>query len=594
VSTDGDDAIKEDEMMSTRAKWCGTQALLAVLASFPLLVLPATAHAQPVSIGTLGGDNSNGTAINASGQVVGWSDLATQEQHAFLWTPTAPNGTTGTMVDLGHLGGVYSDAWGINHVGQVVGLTNMPSDGDRAYLWTPTTPNGITGTMVSIGTLGGWSSQGYGINNSGQVVGWSYWTLDPTDGHDNETHAFLWTPTVPNGSAGAMIDLGTLGGTDSQARGISAEGKVVGFASTADGAMHAFLWTPGGTSGPASNPQMQDLGTLPDQASSGAFAVNSAGQVTGFVNFVSGAEHAFLWTPGGTAGPATNPQMEDLGTLGGIASIGTGLTETGAVSGASYLTGDAGAGYDAVIWVPQGANNTSGNWVDAGSLDNVAQTIAWGINASGQVAGWGAVGGGCCTNAFVTAPIGNLAPSASDESISVQQNKSAIVTLTASDPDNDPLTYIILTNPAHGTLTGSGASRTYTPAHGYMGPDSFTFKVNDGQADSNVATVTISVRAPNRAPLAKADAVSLLANQSSITINVLANDSDPDQDPLTITAVAAGKLGTTAIVMVGGAQQVQYAAPAQRPKKASKDSFTYTISDGRGGTATGTVTVTYK
>jgi probable HAF family extracellular repeat protein len=360
--------------------------------------------------------------------------------------------------------------------------------------------------------------------------------------------------------------------------------------------MHAFLWTPGGTAGPASNPQMQDLGTLPDQVNSAAFAVNSAGQVTGFVNFVSGAEHAFLWTPGGTAGPATNPQMADLGTLGGIASIGTGITETGAVSGASYLTGDA--AFDATIWVPQGANNTSGNWVDAGSVGNIGQTIAWGINGFGQVAGWGfgaEFAGVCCvTNAFLTAPIGNQTPSASDKSLSVQQNKSALITLTATDPDNDPLTYIILTNPAHGTLTGSGASRTYTPAHGYMGPDSFTFKVNDGHADSNAATVTISVTAPNRAPMAKADAVTLLANQSSITINVLANDSDPDQDPLTITAVAAGKLGTTAIVMVGGAQQVQYTAPAQRPKKASKDSFTYTISDGRGGTATGTVTVTYK
>jgi probable HAF family extracellular repeat protein len=116
------------------------------------------------------------------------------------------------MIDLGKLGGVYSDAQGINDPGQIVGLTNMPSAGDRAYVWTPTTPNGTTGVMVSIGVLGtGWSSQGNGINNAGQVVGWSYWTNDPTDGHDNEQHAFLWTPAVPNGSTGAMVDLGTLG-----------------------------------------------------------------------------------------------------------------------------------------------------------------------------------------------------------------------------------------------------------------------------------------------------------------------------------------------------------------------------------------------
>ena len=67
------------------------------------------------------------------------------------------------------------------------------------------------------------------------------------------------------------------------------------------------------------------------------------------------------------------------------------------------------------------------------------------------------------------------------------------VPLNATDIDGDPLTYAIVTPPAHGTLSGSGATRTYTPDRHYFGPDSFTFKANDGTADSNVATVSITV-----------------------------------------------------------------------------------------------------
>jgi hypothetical protein len=57
------------------------------------------------------------------------------------------------------------------------------------------------------------------------------------------------------------------------------------------------------------------------------------------------------------------------------------------------------------------------------------------------------------------------------------------------------LTYTIVTPPAHGTISaGTGASRTYTPTTNYVGPDSFTFKANDGFADSNTATVSITVQ----------------------------------------------------------------------------------------------------
>ena len=79
------------------------------------------------------------------------------------------------------------------------------------------------------------------------------------------------------------------------------------------------------------------------------------------------------------------------------------------------------------------------------------------------------------------------------------------ITLTGNDVDGDTLTYDIVDGPAHGQLSGTGANRTYTPDPNYYGPDSFTYKVNDGSLDSNEATVNITVNAVNDAPVAKDD-----------------------------------------------------------------------------------------
>ena len=75
---------------------------------------------------------------------------------------------------------------------------------------------------------------------------------------------------------------------------------------------------------------------------------------------------------------------------------------------------------------------------------------------------------------------------------------------------------------------------------------------------------------------------------------MLANDSDPNDHDLTITAVAQGAPGTAAIVMVGGEPQILYTAPEPRPKRGTRDTFSYTIGDGHGGTSVANVVVTYK
>src|SRR5207247_3677051 len=95
----------------------------------------------------------------------------------------------------------------------------------------------------------------------------------------------------------------------------------------------------------------------------------------------------------------------------------------------------------------------------------------------------------------------NDAPVTQSQSVSVNEDTSIAITLAASDVEGDPLTYSV-TLPAHGTLTGVAPNLTYLGHTNYFGPDSFTFKVNDGQLDSELATVSISVAPVNDPPVA--------------------------------------------------------------------------------------------
>ncbi len=256
---------------------------------------------------------------------------------------------------------------------------------------------------------------------------------------------------------------------------------------------------------------------------------------------------------------------------------------------------------------------------------------------------------------------------------------------------NPTFTSQILSSPSHGVLSGSGLNLTYTPNQDYHGPDSFTFKVNDGSHDSNTSTFTLTVTEVNDAPTANDSALTdedmplnlsatdLTANDSagpadeslqtltvisvaatanshgsvsinngiityipeanyhgaasftymvcdngttngapdsqctsatvnitvnsvndnpvavddsattnedtSVTVDVVANDTDVDGDSRTLQSVGTAAHGS--VTIVGG--QAQYSPVADFH---GTDSFTYVVSDGHGGTATGTVNIT--
>jgi probable HAF family extracellular repeat protein len=303
-----------------------------VLSVFALSVTTA-AHAASYTItdlGTLGGPESFGTGLNAGGQGAGASYTSGgTAYHTFLWKPTTPNGASGTMTDLGTLGGTESFGNGLNASGQVAGESSTTGDAaTHAFLWKPTTPGGASGTMYNLGTLGGTNSYGYGINAAGQVTGAS-----DTAG-DTASQAFLWKPTTPNGTSGTMYDLGSLGGTESNGSAINASGQVSGSSLTnGDAHFRAFLWKPTLPNGASGT--MYNLGTLGGNESFGG-AINANGQVAGF-SYTTGNSmyHAYLWTP--TSPNGISGTMQDIGTLGGHNSYSYNIGVGGQVVGASEI-----------------------------------------------------------------------------------------------------------------------------------------------------------------------------------------------------------------------------------------------------------------
>src|SRR6185295_6344689 len=159
-----------------------------------------------------------------------------------------------------------------------------------------------------------------------------------------------------------------------------------------------------------------------------------------------------------------------------------------------------------------------------------------------------------------------------------------------TDPDSPNLVAAIASNPQHGTvvLSPTGAF-TYTPAANYTGSDTFTYRANDGVANSNTATVSITVTPVNSAPVAVNDSYST-PKATLLSVNaangVLANDTDADGNPLT-AALASNPAHGTVALSSNGSFTYTPAAGYTGP-----DAFTYRASDGSLSSNTATVSIT--
>jgi probable HAF family extracellular repeat protein len=248
-----------------------------------------------------------------------------------------------TITDLGALPGFpHSFAQGINHSGQVAGFGSVTSGSgpSHAFIYT-------NGTLTDLGTLGGSSSNAYSLNDSGQVAGTS------AVSGDFPSHAFLY-------SGGRMTDLGTLGGRSSIAFSVNNAGQVVGESTLpGDKAVHAFLY---------SNGRMADLGTPASAFLSSARGINNSGLVVGSAFFDGGIQRAVSYS---------NGAWTDLGTLGGRRSEARAVNDRGQiVGGADLATGPS----HAFLY-------QNGVMTDLGTLFGSTSSIADSINSSGTVVG---------------------------------------------------------------------------------------------------------------------------------------------------------------------------------------------------------------
>ena len=176
----------------------------------------------------------------------------------------------------------------------------------------------------------------------------------------------------------------------------------------------------------------------------------------------------------------------------------------------------------------------------------------------------------------------NQAPVAAAQSVGTLENIALPMTLSASDPDGNALTYQIMTGPSKGTLSGSPPNLTYTPAPGVSGTDSFTFRANDGALDSNTATVSIMVTRVNVVPVALAKSVTTAEDsQTSIVLSA----TDADNDPLSFSIVSGPAKGS----LTGSAPNLIYTPNADFN---GADSFTFRVSDGSAMSNTATVSIT--
>ncbi|WP_418338495.1 retention module-containing protein [Pseudomonas citronellolis] len=187
----------------------------------------------------------------------------------------------------------------------------------------------------------------------------------------------------------------------------------------------------------------------------------------------------------------------------------------------------------------------------------------------------------------ITVTAVNDEPVTADNSNTTAEDTAVSGQVVASDVDKDPLTYTLKpgSEPQHGTLVldSSNGKYTYTPDHDYNGNDSFTVVVSDGQGGTVESVVSITVTAVNDAPIAHDDSATI-DEDHSVTIDVLANDTDIDSSSLSVTGASASH-GSVTINQDG---TLTYTPDANY---GGSDTIVYTISDGDGGTSSASVTV---
>ena len=343
-------------------------------------------------LGTLGGRESRASAINASGQVVGWSEIKGRSMHPFLWRQ-------GKAIDLAPTAGGAARA--INDRGEIVGTDGR----HRAFLWR-------NGKLTYLGSLHGLSDRSappdyvpahsytaFAINARSQIVGMTY----PDSSQDPSRLSFIWRKGKMTRIDGDVLSLDGMGSGQSVlnengevvgGRGyperpfIWSQGRLVSLRVKGHAAaindrdqvvgtsLNGFLWEKG---------RLTDLGTLPGDAASYAIAINEQGQVAGSSGGQGAGQsayrpyRAFLWQDG---------QMTQIGPKA-RASFAWAMNDNGVVIGLCVPLSSSTAEEKRRAFVWDGTQPTvlptlGGRSSDANAINNQGQIVGWATTKNGQ------------------------------------------------------------------------------------------------------------------------------------------------------------------------------------------------------------------
>ena len=184
----------------------------------------------------------------------------------------------------------------------------------------------------------------------------------------------------------------------------------------------------------------------------------------------------------------------------------------------------------------------------------------------------------------------NTAPQIAAGNYAVAEDEALAASLTATDEEGDPLTYTVVSQPAHGTLDLDPATGafTYTPAADFNGSDSFVFTVSDGWAESPPATAQITVTPVNDPPLAAVSGPTGKVDPGATVTLDGSGSTDPDDG---IASVSWRQVGGPTVQLADAAGlQPTFTVPATGPR-GTPLVFELTVTDNGGLTATSTVSV---
>ena len=182
----------------------------------------------------------------------------------------------------------------------------------------------------------------------------------------------------------------------------------------------------------------------------------------------------------------------------------------------------------------------------------------------------------------------NDVPVSVDDVLTVSEDSSPVlvdVLANDSDVDQDNLTVSSVETTGSGVVSTDGSQISYEPAPDFHGTETISYTVDDGNGGTDTATLIVNVSSVNDVPVAVSDVLGVSEDASSVLIDVLANDTDEDNDALTVSAPVSDNGGTVSVV----GNQISYQPAADFH---GTETITYTLTDGNGGTDTGTVTVT--